>query len=125
MSSVSILTTGFDEPSVDTIILKRATKSLALYYQMIGRGSRVFGKKTKFTIIDLGNNVARFGSWNAPVDWHEIFRVPDFYLQGIVTDLEIERNFKYTKTILFLEFIHADKPWIPGSSLTFGPRMTK
>ena len=41
LTSVSILTTGFDEPTVDTIILNRATKSLTLYYQMIGRGSRI------------------------------------------------------------------------------------
>jgi len=95
LTSVGILTTGFDEPSVDTIILNRATKSLTLYYQMIGRGSRIFEGKNKFTIIDMGNNVARFGAWNAPVDWHEIFRVPDFYLQNIITDTEIERNFKY------------------------------
>jgi superfamily II DNA or RNA helicase len=95
LTSVGILTTGFDEPSVDTIILNRATKSLTLYYQMIGRGSRIFGEKNKFTILDMGNNVARFGAWNAPVDWHEIFRVPDFYLQNIITDTEIERNFKY------------------------------
>lgn len=95
LTSVGILTTGFDEPSVETIILNRATKSLTLYYQMIGRGSRIFNNKNKFTILDLGNNVARFGAWNAPVDWHEIFRVPDFYLQNIITDSEIERNFKY------------------------------
>jgi len=40
LTSVSILTTGFDEPTVESIILNRATKSLTLYYQMIGRGSR-------------------------------------------------------------------------------------
>jgi superfamily II DNA or RNA helicase len=28
LTSVGILTTGFDEPTVDTIILNRATKSL-------------------------------------------------------------------------------------------------
>ncbi|MGZ3885485.1 MAG: DEAD/DEAH box helicase, partial [Bacteroidia bacterium] len=31
LSSVSILTTGFDEPAVETIMLNRATKSLTLY----------------------------------------------------------------------------------------------
>ena len=41
LTSVSILTTGFDEPTVESIILNRATKSLTLYFQMIGRGSRV------------------------------------------------------------------------------------
>jgi len=95
LTSVSILTTGFDEPTVDSVILNRATKSLTLYFQMIGRGSRILPKKKNFTIIDLGNNVARFGAWNNPVDWYEIFRSPDFYLQNIVADTEIERNFTY------------------------------
>ncbi len=95
LSSVSILTTGFDEPTVDSIILNRATKSLTLFFQMIGRGSRILPNKSTFTIIDLGNNVARFGPWETPIDWYEIFRSPDFYLQNIVPDTEIERNFKY------------------------------
>jgi len=98
LTSVGILTTGFDEPSVETIILNRATKSLTLYFQMIGRGSRVLPNKDNFTVIDLGNNVARFGPWNSEVDWHEIFRNPDFYLQNIVIDEEIERRFKYVMT---------------------------
>jgi len=95
LTSVGILTTGFDEPTVETIILNRATKSLTLYFQMIGRGSRVLPNKNKFSIIDLGNNVARFGAWNDKIDWHEIFRVPEFYLQNIIPDTEIEKNFKY------------------------------
>ncbi|MCX2680111.1 DEAD/DEAH box helicase family protein [Galbibacter sp. EGI 63066] len=95
LSSVSILTTGFDEPSVETIILNRATRSLTLYFQMIGRGSRVLPNKNKFKVIDLGNNVARFGLWSEPVDWHHIFRYPDFYLENIKDDEEIESNFVY------------------------------
>lgn len=95
LTSVSILTTGFDEPTVETIILNRATRSLTLYFQMIGRGSRVLPKKEKFNVIDLGNNVARFGMWEAPVDWQEIFHFPDFYLENIKNDEDIEREFIY------------------------------
>ncbi len=95
LTSVSILTTGFDEPTVETIILNRATRSLTLYFQMIGRGSRVLPKKSEFTVIDMGNNVARFGMWDAPVDWQEIFHFPDFYLENIKNDEEIEREFVY------------------------------
>lgn len=95
LTSVSILTTGFDEPTVEAIILNRATKSLTLYYQMIGRGSRVLPGKNEFTVIDLGNNAARFGLWSAPVDWRQIFRSPDYYLENLVSDEEIEQNFKY------------------------------
>ncbi len=95
LTSVSILTTGFDEPTVETIILNRATKSLTLYFQMIGRGSRILPTKPQFSIIDLGNNTARFGLWNAEMDWQSIFRSPDFYYDSLVGDEEIERNFKY------------------------------
>jgi type I site-specific restriction endonuclease len=95
LTSVSILTTGFDEPSVETIILNRATRSLTLYFQMIGRGSRIFGDKRSFQVVDLGNNVARFGPWSQPVDWHHIFKYPDYYLENMVDDYTLESEFVY------------------------------
>ncbi|UTW61998.1 DEAD/DEAH box helicase [bacterium SCSIO 12741] len=95
LTSVGILTTGFDEPTVETIILNRATKSLTLYHQMIGRGSRILPGKSEFTVIDLGNNAYRFGKWDAPVDWHDIFRNPNLYLESLASDEDIQRNFKY------------------------------
>lgn len=95
LTSVGILTTGFDEPTVESIILNRATKSLTLYFQMIGRGSRKLPGKDKFVVIDLGNNAARFGLWNAPVDWQHIFKSPEFYLENLRDDAEIELHFKY------------------------------
>jgi len=95
LTSVSILTTGFDEPSVQTIFINRATKSLTLYHQMIGRGSRVLPTKKEFDVIDLGNNARRFGLWEEYVDWHSIFVAPHAYLENLVTDEEIERNFVY------------------------------
>jgi len=95
LTSVSILTTGFDEPTVESIILNRATKSLTLYFQMIGRGSRVLPDKNEFTVIDLGNNIARFGMWNDPVDWEKAFKYPNYYYDNQVSDEEIERNFVY------------------------------
>ena len=95
LTSVGILTTGFDEPTVESIILNRATKSLTLYYQMIGRGSRKLPNKDQFTVIDLGNNAARFGLWSEPVDWQHIFKSPEFYLENLRDDIEIEMHFKY------------------------------
>lgn len=95
LSSVSILTTGFDEPSVQTIILNRATKSLTLYHQMIGRGSRVIPGKTTFNVIDLGNNSRRFGLWEQYIDWQDIFAHPHAYIESITSDEAIERELKY------------------------------
>ena len=95
LTSVSILTTGFDEPTVESIILNRATKSLTLYYQMIGRGSRVLENKKTFQVIDLGNNFHRFGPWGDNLDWQRIFKSPNYYLDALLSDEELESNFRY------------------------------
>src|SRR5690606_16471342 len=96
LTSVSILTTGFDEPTVETIILNRASRSLTLYFQMIGRGSRRLPDKDTFTVIDLGNNAQRFGLWSDPVDWQYIFKNPEQFLENIRSDEEIESYHIYS-----------------------------
>lgn len=95
LTSVSILTTGFDEPAVESIILNRATRSLTLYLQMIGRGSRVIPGKKEFTVVDLGNNVSRFGLWDSYIEWKEIFRTPEYYLANLRSDEQIEFDYRY------------------------------
>jgi superfamily II DNA or RNA helicase len=67
--NVGVLTAGFDCPSIDTVILYRATTSLALYLQMVGRGSRPFENKDSFRIIDFGDNVRRHGFWHDDRKW--------------------------------------------------------
>jgi len=96
LTSVSILTTGFDEPEVETIMLNRATKSLTLYHQMIGRGSRVLPTKKQFKIIDLGNNSRRFNLWQYPIDWKHVFAAPHLYLEHRYKDewdYELENDY--------------------------------
>ena len=61
VANVGTLTTGFDYPALDTIILGRPTKSLSLYYQMVGRAIRPFNGKDGW-IIDLGGSYRRFGA---------------------------------------------------------------
>ncbi|MEO6177039.1 MAG: DEAD/DEAH box helicase [Flavobacterium circumlabens] len=83
LTSVSILTTGFDEPSVQNVILNRATTSITLYHQMVGRGSRRLPSKKTFTITDLGNNIQRFGLWEEPVDWKYVFERPEEFAKQL------------------------------------------
>ena len=59
--NVGVLTTGFDFPELETVILARPTMSLALYYQMIGRGIRPHADKECTEIIDLCDNYSQFG----------------------------------------------------------------
>lgn len=67
--SVGILTKGWDYPPLDLVALVRATTSLPLYMQMIGRGSRVYPGKEHFTVLDYGGNYERHGLWDAEVEW--------------------------------------------------------
>lgn len=60
VANVGVLTTGFDYPELDTVILARPTKSLGLYYQMVGRAIRPSQDKNGW-IVDLSGNYKRFG----------------------------------------------------------------
>lgn len=59
--NVGVLTTGFDHPTLDCIVLLRPTSSIALYYQMIGRGVRIAPNKTHCKVIDLTSTVKTMG----------------------------------------------------------------
>lgn len=59
--NVGVLTTGFDYPELDTVVMARPTMSLALYYQIVGRCIRPHPSKDASWFIDLCGNVKRFG----------------------------------------------------------------
>lgn len=59
--NVSVLTTGFDFPALDTVILARPTRSLELYMQMVGRGIRLHENKEYCVVLDMCSNYKRFG----------------------------------------------------------------
>ena len=61
VANVGVLTTGFDFPELSTIVLARPTRSLALYYQMVGRAIRPHASKQEGWIVDLCGNYRRFG----------------------------------------------------------------
>lgn len=57
--NVSVLTTGFDAPHVDVIAILRATESVGLMQQIIGRGLRVDPGKQDCLVLDYAENVER------------------------------------------------------------------
>ncbi|MCW8895005.1 DEAD/DEAH box helicase [Sulfurimonas sp.] len=61
LANPMMLTTGFDDPATDCIVLARATKSQNLYRQMVGRGLRLFENKTHAKIIDCAGVVDNLG----------------------------------------------------------------
>lgn len=59
--NVGVLTTGFDYPELEAILIARSTMSLALYYQMVGRVMRPHPNKESGWVVDLGGNIGLFG----------------------------------------------------------------
>lgn len=66
LCSVAKLSTGFDLPSAETIIIARTLKSHMTHYQMIGRGMRTSPGKDKALFIDHAGNMERLGTPDNP-----------------------------------------------------------
>lgn len=93
LCNVGIATTGYDEPTVDWIILNFSTLSMMKFIQCSGRGSRFIDEefiaefqeeypypldvKAHFGILDLGGNGMRFGDWNYERQWDTLFNFPE------------------------------------------------
>jgi DNA repair protein RadD len=58
-----VLSTGFDAPNIDVVIIARPTSSIVLYSQMIGRGLRgpAVGGTEVCELIDIRDNLEAFG----------------------------------------------------------------
>jgi DNA repair protein RadD len=67
LTNVSVLTTGFDAPQVDLLVMLRPTQSTSLYVQMVGRGMRLAPGKEDCLILDFSGNVIRHGPVDAVV----------------------------------------------------------
>ena len=62
--NVDMLTTGYDFPAIDCIVMVRATLSPVLWPQCAGRGLRQHPNKENVLIIDYGANTSRLGPLN-------------------------------------------------------------
>ena len=64
LCNVNVLTTGFDAPRVDCVVMLRPTMSPGLLYQCVGRGFRLHPEKHDCLVLDFGGNIERHG----PID---------------------------------------------------------
>jgi len=77
--NVGVLTEGFDEPTVQTIILARPTRSTLLYTQIVGRGTRLHEGKPHCTVLDFADTT----KGKKPLGLPSLLGLPpDFDLQG-------------------------------------------
>lgn len=61
LTNANVLTTGFDAPNVDLIVLLRPTMSASLYVQMVGRGLRLKDHTDDCLVLDFAGAVAHHG----------------------------------------------------------------
>lgn len=77
--NVGVLTEGFDEPSVEAIILARPTRSTLLYTQIVGRGTRLFEGKEHCKVLDFADTT----KGKKPLGLPSLLGLPpDFDLNG-------------------------------------------
>jgi ATP-dependent helicase IRC3 len=88
--NVGVLTEGFDEPTVETIILARPTRSTLLYTQIVGRGTRLHEGKPHCTVLDFADTT----KGKKPIGLPSLLGLPpEFDLQG--QDLiEVAKKYK-------------------------------
>ena len=102
LNNIGILTAGFDEASIESIVVNRATMSLPLWLQMCGRGSRIHDSKAFFKIVDIGGNAATHRDWNFDHDWEAIFNSPGKPGAGVAPMRNCEKceAFIYTRQLI-------------------------
>lgn len=59
LCNCEIATEGFDDPSIEAVLLVRPTQSQALFAQMVGRGLRLWPGKTECLLLDCVGNSDR------------------------------------------------------------------
>jgi DNA repair protein RadD len=69
VSNCDVVVEGTDVPAVKTIVLARPTKSLRVYLQMVGRGSRPHDSGKPFVILDHAGSALEHGLPQDDREW--------------------------------------------------------
>jgi DNA repair protein RadD len=105
--NVGILTTGFDYPELDTVIIARSTMSFSLYYQMVGRGCRIHNDKKETVIVDFSENFTRFGKVeDFTIDYLEGYGWGLFKGEYLISNYPIDAISRPTKKTLLAKKAH-------------------
>lgn len=65
LTNCDLLTTGFDAPDIDCLIIARPTLSPGLHVQILGRGLRIHPSKQDTVVLDFAGNCLRHGPLDA------------------------------------------------------------
>jgi type I restriction enzyme, R subunit len=91
-TTVDLLSTGVDVPSVKNIVFLKPIASKIVFKQIIGRGSRIntLTGKYEFRIIDYSNATRLFDEWDEPTQYiqKDNKKKRDYFLKGLILDKE-------------------------------------
>lgn len=81
LCSCSLISEGWDEPSVNLLVMARPTLSKVLYTQQLGRGLRKASGKTCVYVLDV---VDEYGAMLRPWSANALFGISDYVPFGIL-----------------------------------------
>jgi hypothetical protein len=104
LTNCNLLTEGFDEPSINCVIMARPTKSKLLYAQMVGRGTRLHPEKKDLMVVDVTDN-------------SRDHRLPGLYsLFNLPSNLNLE-GARALEIAQQIERMSREHPWVDTSRL--------
>lgn len=124
MVNCMVLTEGFDEPSVDCIIMARPTQSKSLYIQCVGRGLRIAPNKDRCTIVDMVGMSTRHTLIQAPVIFGIEGTVDDTRERDRVVDPEEHLRSMHRQSLLLSQvqgiapIARSKLKWVPAKNGT-------
>lgn len=104
----NVLTTGFDAPDTDVLVLLRPTASKSLHVQMLGRGMRLANGKKDCLVLDFAGNIRRHGSLDHLADY-----------TSLPTPEEEKRKAEMTRTARQRQIEHSPRA-LAGDPMTGG-----
>ena len=106
---VTMVSTGYDFPPIDAVVLMRPTRSVVLMVQTVGRGLRPYKDKKDCLVLDYGNVILNCGTIHNPIVKHK----------GVKKDI-VEIDMKFCPNCL--EYVHKSvKECECGHEFTRGP----
>ncbi|WP_376690095.1 DEAD/DEAH box helicase [Wenzhouxiangella sp. EGI_FJ10409] len=69
ITNCDVLSYGVDFPPVSAVVLAKPTKSIARYFQMVGRGLRTHPRKDDCLVLDHAGAVQQIGFVDDPMPW--------------------------------------------------------
>lgn len=102
ITNCGVLTEGYDEPTVDCIVIARPTKSQTLFTQMLGRGTRRAPGKEDCLVLDVAGATTRHDLMTLA----SVFELPAAHVRD--GDLMTEATVAYQQHCAVLEARDAD-----------------